>query len=492
MKKLFYFVLLLFMASCYQQEELSINTADNNLNSPQAQVDEPAPDSIKVNIFEALRMSMSIQSLDNVMSRANTLSIDSVLDDTGVPLMYIINYGENDGFVVLSAIKTATPVLAFNDHGHINLEKINPNTYFAFEIIKQNIEHTLSLPKDSVLDNQFLWSLVEKQGLKINSRAAPEDGEDFESWPQSLKDQFNNSKSIMNDSLLSWPYGTYHILENNGLDYFLSKNQTGWSSSEVYQSAKNYCYWQFQTNYKPISAVRYYVCEEEKTEISPFVLSSWGQYGGYNQSFPLVLNKFNIIDNAPAGCGPIAMGQIMRYYEWPEKYDWSKMPLSYSTAETSDFLLELAEMSNATFSAEGTGITTDNANSTFKKCGYLTSGIINMTSITDISKYVSESKPVYVRGTAYDSNGSEVGHAFVACGFKSYYRRYAVSLYTVTSPGRFVKVQTNYLNYISDPNVYINWGYNGDGNGYYNSGYLTVGAYTYHKDLKYIVPTPNK
>ena len=50
-----------------------------------------------------------------------------------------------------------------------------------------------------------------------------------------------------------------------------------------------------------------------KTPIDPIVVAEWGQSYPFNWQTPIVENGWN----APAGCGPVALGEIMYYYKNP-------------------------------------------------------------------------------------------------------------------------------------------------------------------------------
>ncbi len=66
-------------------------------------------------------------------------------------------------------------------------------------------------------------------------------------------------------------------------------------------------------------------------EVSPLLTAQWGQGGYYNQKCPY---HGPACDNghAYAGCGPVAMAQVMQYHQYPEKYNWSNMPdIVYAT-----------------------------------------------------------------------------------------------------------------------------------------------------------------
>jgi hypothetical protein len=67
--------------------------------------------------------------------------------------------------------------------------------------------------------------------------------------------------------------------------------------------------------------------------------TSWSQNAPYNNDCPNMSCGGPFNQNAPVGCVPLAMAQIMRYYAWPptwqgEAYDWPNMLSLYRYAPT--------------------------------------------------------------------------------------------------------------------------------------------------------------
>lgn len=491
MKKLLILIVISSLWACNQYD----NPTMCDLEHMQTILErEPATDSIRVNSFEAIRLSQSILSPLSVDARSSAYAVlDSVIDDCGHPLIYIINWGDNGGYLLLSALKTATPVLACNERGHFNPHSDNESLNFFIEIIKDNVKNTLSMPQDSTMINKLLWSLVENHGLNLSSRSEPENGEDFDSWPSSLKEKFYQSTSVIMDSVASWGYKNYYNLKDYDNSQLISdKTGNQVTKEEVYSAAKNSCYWEFQTNYKPLSLVRFIIWDEINGA-SSFLETKWGQgyhnvnINSYNMSFPTKDDSKYGLYRAYAGCGPVAIGQIMKFYKWPSNYDWNSMPNDYPSKTTSDLLYDIATAAKADYKYTGTGISTSDANNTFIKFGYKTSGVKGFDIITDLSDFVKAGKPVYVRAENEDG-----GHAFVACGYRSSFYRNSMVLYTITSPKVFKQVARWDLRNFFAESVYINWGYEGKDDGYYNTQYLNVNGTTYNKKFRYILATPNK
>jgi len=117
----------------------------------------------------------------------------------------------------------------------------------------------------------------------------------------------------------------------------------------------------------------------------PLLESEWSQGGPYNKFAPLCPDDPS--GHCSAGCVPVAIGQIMKYWEWPLRgrdyneyydshinppeiwrnfddchYDWSLIPnrLSNSNTQaqidaTAGLLIDIATAAEASFTPEGTG-----------------------------------------------------------------------------------------------------------------------------------------
>ncbi len=81
--------------------------------------------------------------------------------------------------------------------------------------------------------------------------------------------------------------------------------------------------------------------------IPPLLHTNWGQSYPYNAHCPVL-----VAGRVPAGCGPIAMAQIMRYHEYPNDYDWSEMG-----EEHTEYNHELASLISDCGEAAGTDYT---------------------------------------------------------------------------------------------------------------------------------------
>ncbi len=172
--------------------------------------------------------------------------------------------------------------------------------------------------------------------------------------------------------------------------------------------------------------------------------ANWGQGFPYNKQCPIIENV-----QAPTGCVATAMAIVMKYHNWPEKYDWSSMPIDNPSDVNSDAIAVL--MSDIGKSVEMRyGATESSTNSENVRYAFVEdfnySNAINQlflkyldfemlspsTCIQTIKNQIEKSQPCLFSGVSSDG----MGHMFVCDGYEG-------------------------------DLIHINWGWNGAFNGYY-------------------------
>ena len=197
-------------------------------------------------------------------------------------------------------------------------------------------------------------------------------------------------------------------------------------------------------------------------QYGPFLTTKWHQHSPFNDQ---------VKPGCPAGCVAVAVAQIMAYNEKSSnmtynghKCDWTTMKTvcPYTQPEyagsgeakiqVAAFLCELGKRHNCyiRYDTDGSGGYADGAKRTLKNYGYsnakkhLGFGSSNQKKAIDKLK---SGRPVYLEGK---SKGG--GHAWVIDGYRK------ISVATINHGTR----QASYF--------HINWGWNGDRDGYYSCG----------------------
>lgn len=191
----------------------------------------------------------------------------------------------------------------------------------------------------------------------------------------------------------------------------------------------------------------------EEYIVGPLLNTLWYQGGGFNDALPTIL-CFGINVNAAAGCVPIAMAQVMKYYQYPTSYNWALMPLTSGTTTTANFIADIWDAIGNVYSGwpsydcDGTGVgTTLNMGNVLTTQFNYSSAVSANYDYNTVKSNLNYNKPVILSG----NNGSPIGHMWVCDGYRetSYY-------FADCTGGTFY------------PLFHMNWGWwNGEYNGYF-------------------------
>jgi hypothetical protein len=237
---------------------------------------------------------------------------------------------------------------------------------------------------------------------------------------------------------------------------------------------------------------------------SPLLLTKWGQgaRGAYSSSGYAYNNLVKVeIGDYYAGCGPVAIAQIIAYNNYINSYSgYKKSAFNYSNVGTwtgsynlssirelptirnssataaqrgqvAHLLYQIGKIAGASYSPTATGINAVNARNTFNTLGYTTSYYTNVTSLSETSTWstityntsletiknaLNNNRPFYTRGTSSDGGG----HAWVTDGYGSMTQY--VEFY---NNGQSTTITLN--NCLM---VHCNLGWDGNANGWYIYG----------------------
>lgn len=176
---------------------------------------------------------------------------------------------------------------------------------------------------------------------------------------------------------------------------------------------------------------------------------NWGQQSPYNYHAP---------SGALAGCPAVAVGMLCYNYYYPEG-DWTywKMPYKLTNPGDNDiarlFKYVADQIPNYQWGTNGSGAMPTDILTGIKKLGYKNATMQNYDFRTVYDNLYNE-RPVLIGG--YSSNGG--GHIWYCDGYKEI-------TYKVTRKFAGIKIKTWYE---YDDMLYMNWGWNGDSDGWYN------------------------
>ncbi len=284
-------------------------------------------------------------------------------------------------------------------------------------------------------------------------------------------------------------YGNFEINElayPSGLKFWMKdtkKQITDIQNSNIEQSETNKLAWEKaeisfsisndEISSKPIDPLPDCYEHEVTTTVEPLLNSIWHQDGVFNDAIPSIICNGVSIEPL-AGCGPIAMAQVMRYYERPTNYNWSLMSLTTGTTTTANFIKDIhdaiwIEDSNYPIynCNRETGVSASVVVDVLKnQFNYTYASLANFNSDI-IESQLLRNRPVIIAG---QNGATGLGHMWVCDGFSqtTYYF-------------------DNCSGVVESPFFHMNWGYwNGTYNGYYLSTNLNPGNANYSNNKKMI------
>ena len=410
-------------------------------------------------------------NLDNIIAKmrgcaqtraaySRNYTVQSINGESGKPCIYVVNFENNGGYLLISASKRYNPILAYSETGNFSTEHHIGGLKEWEHMIISEIEKNEALPMDSVRQYLAVWSEYEPRVVPAVS-LQPKSG--------SLSDEeFLKLQAIMQDSVMSWMNKRYEVFDIPNCS-FLTQEQK--EDLEIALTGGMYPlymeYWDVFTR----------LVKKEKVRISNvdnFVSSTWDQEDGYNQFFPMLNNG----KRAYAGCGPVAAGQIMYYFKHPNTYNWDAMEPNVATTESARLLYDIAKKAGADYDIDGTSTNIKKMKKVFEDLGYSLQFKEDDNFLYTVKANCDQHKPVYTRGT---SDAGE-GHAWVISGYHTEDIETYYEVWTFMRADTYAIYDKMFSERGIYTNFYMNWGWGGYLNGSYYAPFVEYGnkrAYLY-------------
>lgn len=470
-----------------QSSEITPKDLSLRLSVPQTEV--------RVSFDDALAATQhQRQNTLRTLREKSVLSSITLNTSTGEPALYIINY-EPEGYAIVSASRKYTPILAYSDTGSMSYDnETNPITKSLLEGYIKQIEHANELPDSLVRGARLQWEML---------------GENRPSELRTISYDENIHKKIAR-TIEKYEKEGYKVYRYGSLfgnyDYDPSRESNYYNDEYIFSSAiRKDIDHSIMTSASSLYNVENYVLillkeHREEAQKDPLIQTTWGQ--GYYPKNAHELNSYLQRDQYnmyvqhyhPLGCVTLAVGQIIRYHQYPNIFDWSNMPNNYPTKKTADFLFRVAIELNTEFSETGATSNIKNAKKLFNSLRYKTTLINHDTEeyMTKIYKSLNTNKPVYARGA---EKSKKDGHAFIIDGYKNQHSRFEIQVLALPdAPEEYIKseefgciYETNSFENISNM-FHLNLGWDGIDNGFYFFDKFN----DFNKDRKYLIVTPQK
>ncbi|OQX73346.1 MAG: hypothetical protein B6D61_12640 [Bacteroidetes bacterium 4484_249] len=364
---------------------------------------------------------------------------------------------------ILLSILITLNVVVISNADVVNSEiagQVAKNHYWNFsdgityEDIILNLSYTKSV---NGLPVYYIFDISENKGFVIIAA----DNDVYPVLGYSFEGNFSDEKDNLPPNFSEW-------MDNYANQIVYVRENTLSADAMIFEK------WIELTNYNPEP--------ENMDNVSPLLTTNWDQGIYYNTMCP--------VDNAGpgghvyVGCVATAMGQIMKYHNYPDQgsgthtyycypygtqtanfgettYNWSSMPNQVYSSNTAvaTLLYHCGVGVNMQYSATGSGAYSDDARDalvdyfTYSSDAQLLykSSYSSTTWENMLKNDLEASRPLY-----YAGSGNGGGHAFVCDGYQG----------------------TNYFHF--------NWGWSGYANGYFYLTNLNPGGYSFNQDQQAI------
>ena len=314
MRKFLFLAISLLMISCSNMDDLS-----QNLNT-EVTANRDAILSIS-DTGSVVTAETATQVAKNMLGKPESrsseeVSVESMLDESGKEIAYVVNYGTNDGFVVVNANRQLSPVLAYSQTGHFDLTQAKGTPAAEW------IAHMATVPTENMPDSisqsiAVEWNVMSRREVayqQLNSRSTQEDPD---------------VEATISQAIAKWRSQGYTVTPVKGANASsyppkIANAITSIQNSGIISSDLD----------------RSYILKKESrttTQTGPYDKTQWNMYAPYNAAVTTFTPTLSQV--------ALAVAKIIYYHKSPSSIDFQNLPTSLSTANASDplpqFLLEV-------------------------------------------------------------------------------------------------------------------------------------------------------
>lgn len=449
-------VMLAFVVSACQNESDILPVSDRQEGIDEQAVEKLSPDEMELSVQDAATVAkLFVNSSSNSRSvfGGEVKNVKTIFDDSNTPVFYAVNFA-NGGYIIISATKHSTPILAVVPEGEFVSNDGLPSN--ARDIVLQELKESVQFSRNEERPDSIVkqWRAFEK------SNAISEDR--------------SGSRAISDDLYWEQEDRVAYLQKQGYVTYYLSRGKPEEMPQDIYdrfvQRATEDDQWA-GTDDNGINAGIIAVRYKYQDFVAPKMTTNWVQSSLY---------KSNFVDpSVEIGCVTIAVGQIMRYYEHPKDYSWKDMKdalYGNEKCETlSRFLWGLRQELKVTDDGRASW---DNATAVLKRYGYRTSISSNLNG--------RETFPLITNG---HEPGVFEGHTWVIDGKDELINMAEYALYIPRPEGYpdefwYFEAMKESVIYSHTLYHYMNFGQIHSENGWYvNSNFMHANGYPSH--IKY-------
>jgi len=372
-------------------------------------------------------------------SNARIASTETIRDskNNNEPMMYVMNYTDG-GFAIVGATKNYYPILAYSDENNFVYNEEIGGLVIWMEETQEAIRQSVALDANTKIQMRNLWSRYDPVVNMVSSSTPKTKAPD-----PAREAAFQARKTTLMSMSGGSSYTYYRLTE--------AESYVGYDFSWLYGNGQlpgddNYCIVGVKINYA-------------NQKVGPLINTLWHQG-----------SPFNDLISGLAGCGTIAVAQIMKSYQYPS-YNWSNMPDNGATSDTKVLIRDV-------HNRLGSGSTVNTERAAFQYFGY-NATIHSHDAVSAGNQIISTNKPIFMGGYTNSFFGTPTGngHSWVCAGVdRTFYTLTVFVEFLMGFPGSFYYTSHSHPSfyypqvlhsYYPSYYFYMNWGWGAGYNAWY-------------------------
>lgn len=136
------------------------------------------------------------RKMDVPETRSSSYEISQIYDDSGNISMYVVNFANDGGFVIVSATKNFNPILAYSETGNYDVNGLMPPGLYQWQSeMSETVNYADELPADSTTVYRNMWSeYLPQETVQQPSQAAT----------RAIVGDMVQAQLILQDSVMAW------------------------------------------------------------------------------------------------------------------------------------------------------------------------------------------------------------------------------------------------------------------------------------------------
>ena len=243
------------------------------------------------------------------------------MEKDGKPMMYVVNY-DKGGFARISATRDYMPILAYSEDGYFDVSSIQGGLSLWVDETMTAVEASGEQADSVKTAMNRLWRVYEEDSAKATDAALPTRSTSSTGYDAYIE----RCEELMNEY---WDDGWNFTSLDNARYVF---EEAGFL--DAYEQLCNSAEF---NNSDPGHSIVGWKMGSSTESYGPMLQTQWHQDAPFN----------NLCDGSLAGCGVIALSQVMKYYEFPQSFsyngyyfDWTTIPTEVNATSNQSYLIK--------------------------------------------------------------------------------------------------------------------------------------------------------